>query len=61
MDAHHGLKDECRPASTCSTPRRNFEQSMTSAVIHDNLNPTWNADFEFISYEPEKEMLRKVG
>jgi Ca2+-dependent lipid-binding protein len=33
------------------------QQKQTSPVIHDNLNPTWNADFEFIVYEPETEIL----
>ena len=33
------------------------EQSQKSVTIQNNLNPTWNADFEFIVYQPLKETL----
>ena len=33
------------------------EQSMKSAIVDNNCNPTWNADFEFIVYQPLKEIL----
>ena len=33
------------------------EQSQKSAVMDNNCNPTWNADFEFIVYQPLKDVL----
>ena len=34
------------------------KQEQRSAVINDNLSPVWSQDFEFIVYEPEKEVLQ---
>ena len=33
------------------------KQEQRSNVISDNLSPTWHQDFEFICYEPQKDVL----
>ena len=33
------------------------DQTQKSAILSNNCNPTWNADFEFIVYQPLKETL----